>query len=294
MLFLRTTYTRRIVANLADFHGGHELGLLSPETKLQEIDALGNVSTYTPRLTATQEYLWSRYHDHDIPELVKLAGDDEIIVLVGGDLTQGQKYKEHWVSTRASDQYMIGFYNLLPLLRLPNVKTMRIVQGTGAHTFGQGSSEILIAHMLGVAPDKDVKFYHHGLLDVSGCTIDAAHHGPCLGIRNWTHGNVARLYLQSLMDDELDLGHMPPRIVSRAHYHVYAHAYHEKEHRGVLYKSDLVVTPSYCGLDGYGQQATRSAFVQVHGMVAYEIVDGELNGIYPIKETVDLRTKETV
>ena len=64
--------------------------------------------------------------------------------------------------------------------------------------------------------------------------------------------------------------------------------------KGQLYESHIIILPSYCWLSGHGRQATRSTPAQWLGMVVYEIDDGQLVGIHPLAEQVDLRTKETL
>ena len=285
---------RRLVVLLSDTHGGHKLGLLSPETVIYDEDESGNLRPYTPDLMAMQRYLWELYTGH-IKSVRELAGRDEIIVVHNGDVTQGLKYPEHLVSTRLSDQVLIGFCNLKPWLELRNVRTVRVVKGTASHVLGEGSSEILIARMLAQAyPNKDVQALYHGLLDVGGVTFDCAHHGPFPGSRNWLKGNVARYYLRSLMLDDVLHGRDPPRVVARAHYHVYVRETLRLEVEGQEHASDLIITPSYCGVGDHGRRVTRSTSLQTHGLVACEVVGGELRDVHPFKETLDLRTYEQV
>jgi len=283
---------RIILAVASDKHGGHKLGLLNPETTLEDEDRKGNLVEWHPELEPFQQYLWKLHQKH-IDDTKHLAGKDPIIVIDNGDLTAGNKYPHEQVSTRISDQFDIAAWNLRPWLDLKNVKTVRITKGTGAHNFGEGSSEVITQRILkGWYSKKDIRTIFHGLADISGTLIDYSHHGPFTGSRNWLRGNEARYYLKSLIQDELDLGNRPPNLVLRGHYHSYVEEYVIKVVNGKRYKVQLNVIPSYCGIDSYARQATRSSYILTHGMVCYEIIDGKILDTYPFMETIDIRTKE--
>ena len=104
---------RRIIALLADTHGGSRLALCNPDVVLYEEDAGGGLVEYTPRLTPIQEYLWSLYKG-DIQEVMRLAGKDPIYVLHVGDLTQGFRHRNQLISQRRDDQPLVAASNLLP------------------------------------------------------------------------------------------------------------------------------------------------------------------------------------
>jgi hypothetical protein len=283
---------RRLVAVLSDTHGGHTLGLLNPETVLPEEDENGDVRWVSPRLSLYQEFLWTTY-TANLQALVELARGDEVVAVHNGDLTQGQKYPQHWVSTRMADQILIAIANMQPLVSLSLVKTVRFAKGTGSHVFDEGSSTILVAMQLqNQFQEKDIEAVYHGLIDVDGVTFDYAHHGPSGGIREWTKGNQVRYYLRSQMMGEMMDGRRPPRVYLRSHYHTFVQETVREEFCGDPVVSDLVVTPSYCGLGDHGIRATRSIYRVKHGMVVFEIIDGRLVQTHPLIATLDLRTKE--
>ena len=279
---------RVVVALLSDCHCGHQLGLMAPDTQL--IDDDGN--TWVPQLTKTQHYLHDLYISH-INSVVALADDDEILVIHNGDATQGNRYPSRWVSERESDQVKIAAGALKPWLDLPNVKTMRIMVGTGAHNYGRGSAEVLLAELLQVM-DKDtsIKALYHGLFTIAGVTFDIAHHGPYPGSRVWLMGNSPRYYLRSLMEEELLNGHTPPRIVARGHHHVWRRETVRIELDDRTVESDIINTPSYTGLTDYAHQAARSPAWVTNGMAAIECVGGQVVGIHRLTATLDVRTRE--
>jgi len=287
-------HSRRIVVFFADTHAGHSLGLMSPGITLFDEDEEGNLVPYTPRLTATQEYLWRCYED-DLGSVKDLAAGDPIILVHDGDLTQGVKYPSQLVSTRQADQLIIACENLRRALQLPNATTLRLMHGTGSHTFGEGTSPLLVVRQLGAEyPGLNVKSSSHALLNVDGVTFDVAHHGPGPGGRNWLAGNILRYYTRSLMLDELADGGQPPDVVVRAHFHSLVLETVLLITKRGIYTTEAFVLPSYCGLSEFGRQVTRSTYRISCGLVAVEIVGGKLAGVHPFWRINDLRTREVL
>jgi hypothetical protein len=285
---------RVILAVASDKHGGHKLGLLNPNTILEDEDHKGNLIEWTPELESFQQYLWGLHQEH-VEDVKRLAGKDEIIVFDNGDLTAGNKYPHEQVSTRIADQFDIAAWNLRPWLDLPNVKTVRITKGTGAHNFGEGSAEIITQRILkGWYPKKDIRTIYHGLAKIAGIAVDYTHHGSGTGSRNWLKGNEFRYYLKSLIQDEIDLGNTPPDLIIRGHFHEYIEEYVIKLFMGKRYKVQGNIIPSYCGIDDYARQVTKSKYILHHGMVCYEIIDGKILDTYPMFNTIDIRTKEKI
>jgi hypothetical protein len=290
MGIFKSEHKRRILVALSDIHSGHNLGLLNPSTALQRENEAGALTDYHPASTPFQEYLWDLYQQN-LKSVKDLAGKDEIIVIHNGDATQGVKYPDAWVSPRESDQIAIACANLRPWLDLPNVTKLRMIKGTSSHVMGDGSSEILIAQQLSAEyPKKSISALYHGLFSIDGFTVDVAHHGPAVGMRQWTKGNMMRYYLKSIINDALDSGFPVADLTLRAHYHT---PHIEAVTRGFR-QYWIAVTPSYCGLAAHGIQATRSEFQLSNGLLAFEIIDGKLVQTYPFFETLDIRTKEAL
>lgn len=280
---------RKTKATINDLHSGHRLGLLNPKTVLYQENESGEMVAFTPKLTASQEYLWSVYTDH-IREAVKFADGCDLLLLVNGDLTQGNRYVSQWVSTRLSDQIEIAVCNLDPWFAYPGLKQVRISIGTAAHNFGEGSAEMLVGHILAERyPKVDIKIATHGILTYAGVTYDYAHHGPGPGLRDWLKGNVARFYLRDLMYREILAGRKPPDVVERAHFHAPAHEILETGG----YMSEMFVVPSYCMADDHATQVTRSLEAQTHGMVLYECEEGRYRASR-LYATLDTRMVEAI
>lgn len=284
---------RTILAVCSDLHGGHRHGLLNPATVLHEYDEEGEVvDDYHPPLNPVQKYLWKQYTGW-IEEIGELAGKSRVVVSMNGDMTAGDKHKDLLVSDRMSDQVIIARYNLEPWFKLKTMKDIRIVKGTGAHNFGEGSSELILGELArAFHPKADVRVSDHALPTIDGMTVDISHHGPPPGSRIWLKGNEARYYLRSLMMDEFSAGNIPPRLVFRGHYHRYVKETIDIEWGGEFHTSTIIITPSFSFPNGYARQVVRSPSRVTHGMVVCEIVDGELLRVIPLIKTLDIRTKE--
>lgn len=286
---------REILVGIADTHGGHNQGLLSPETVLERDDESGEQHSYSPQLTPFQELIYANYISH-IDKVVQLAGRDRIVLIHDGDLTQGNRYEENWVSSRLSDQILIAYYNLRPWLTIKNLDTIRLAKGTGVHVYKEGSSEIIVSKLLGNEfPEKNISCVYHGLLTLNNFKVDYAHHGPTPGTRDWLKGNIATLYLRDIAKRSLKRGIAPPDLVLRAHYHEYTRSQNiEMWGNNEEYISTLVTLPSYCGGSDNGIKASRSRDTLQIGLCAFEIVDGKLLDIHRFFETYDIRTQETI
>ena len=283
-----TKHKRIILVALSDLHAGFKLALMNPKVELYDEQPGTQPTAYSPKPTASQEYLWKIYVEQ-VARVKEIAGKDPVYIIHNGDLTDGVRHESDLVSDRLADQVLIGVSDLQPLLDLSNTRVLRLAVGTQAHNMGLGSSEMLAANILTAKyPKMDIKISYHGLLDIDGLVIDYAHHGGHPGTRLWLSGNVHRLYVRDLMLQELVAGNVPPRLVLRGHYHQYQRV---DEQMGA-YETTSIITPSYCMLSDYSHQATRSAGRVSNGMVVFEILDGDLARIYPLIEIKDIRTKE--
>jgi len=289
---LAKKYNRAILATVSDSHGGHNLGLLNPETQIEEEDREGNIYYKPVVLNDVQEYLWEVY-ENSVAETKKFAGKDPIFVKHIGDINQGNIFPREQIGTRISDQTDIGFSLFLPWMTLPNLKAVRIVKGTSSHNFGEGSAEILTARLLRAHyPKVDVRVLSHGLATISQVVIDYAHHGASTGSRNWLKGNEARYYLRSIMMDEIMMGNIPPDLVLRGHYHEPISELVTIRCDGHKYSSWIYILPSMAMIDTYGRQATRSKYVITNGIVLFEIINGKIHDTIELTKTLDIRTKE--
>lgn len=288
-------YDRAIILATTDWHGDHELGLMNPETELEiEDQASGDIQKYIPKLNANQEYLW-KIQEKAISEASYIAGKDDIVVLHEGDITQGGKHNSELVSNTEANQEEIAFRDFDPICKLKNVKAIRLCKGTGSHVFGNGSSERRVAKRLQLAyPKIDTKTLYHGLATVKGLTIDYSHHGAPPGSRNWLRGNEFRYYLRSLVQDELDLGNVPPNLVLRGHYHTPTKEVFIKRTDGHLYETMGYLLPSMCMMDDYARKASRSGFIVTNGYIVFEVLNGKIYQTIELTQTTDLRIKETI
>lgn len=285
--------SRTIVLFQSDTHGGHRLGLLSPATVLWEEDEEGHLYQKTASLTKFQRWLWDLYID-DTVKVAALVGESDVVLIDCGDATHGKKYPQELVSTRMANQILIAVANVDERVAMLNPRSVRFIEGTSSHEFEEGSTPTLLVEFVRRRyPDLNVGLVRHGRGIVDGATIDYAHHGPSPGIRYWTSGNVARLYLRSLMEGDLAAGKRPPDLVVRGHFHTFLPPITERMYRnGEMIESTILLLPSYCGLSGHSRKVTRSVSRITVGCVAVEIVGGKPVGFHPLIKIIDTRKEE--
>jgi len=286
--------SRIILALQSDKHAGHVVGLCNPATMLPADDEVGRPTPMPVALTPFQEALWEMYRQ-DVEAVLDFADGDKVIVFDCGDQTHGHKYPDNQMSNRVADQFIIARYNWEPWMRRSNVLTFRFAKGTGSHTFGEGSSEMILADMLSLAwQGLSIDVHYHGVAEVAqGIRIDYAHHGPGPGMRDWTNGNQVRYYIKSLVLEQRRIGKNPCQLYCRGHRHAFVHEALLSDYwDGELHDFHVFTLPSYCGMGAYGHQATFSAPYQWFGTVAVEIIDGEIGRFKPFVHCRDIRTWE--
>lgn len=286
---------RKVAALLADCHGNHKLGLLHPNTQLEQIGPTGEPILKAVELTAVQQWLYHEVWQPALSQLKRLAGDDPLVGFHVGDLTQGGKYPDQLVSTRLSDQVAIAVDILGDFLDLPTAQTLRIALGTPAHNYGEGSTEILAARMLAQEyVRKDVKAVAHGLAEVNGVLVDYAHHGPSGGAHLMVRGNAFRTYCRDVVLRELGRHQRPPDVIVRAHAHDYLRITDVIALNGEEHEILGILLPPMCGMGEHGRQASRSRHMLTAGLVALEVDGPGRVKVHRLIQTVDLRTKETL
>ena len=85
---------------------------------------------------------------------------------------------------------------------------------------------------------------------------------------------------------------LPPSLVLRGHYHTYVKETLWIGGEAEDYESILIVVPSLCMIDEHARKITRSTYQITNGMVAVEIIDGQIHKTHKFAETIDIRTKE--
>lgn len=282
---------RRYVALFSDTHGGSDHGLLSPDTKIPKFDEHGEPYYFCPELNRIQNYLYALYSTH-VERCADIADDNDLVCEHDGDIAHGTKHPDETrISASTSVQKVIAEAIFKPWIVLPNVKTIRIAEGTQAHDgLGNSMTYDVTAQLQAEYPDKDIKAVQHGLLDIDGYKIDYAHHGPPPGRRSWLKGNEARYYLRDRMMREIIAGRKPPDLYHRAHYHEPVIEWLKVNG----FESHLIITPSYSFPGAWTRQATKSINEVVNGMMVLEIEDGKLLNIHELIERTDIRTKERI
>ena len=284
---------RLIVALVADTHAGHKLAVQHPELEL--MDEHGE--TYTPTLdTEFQKFLNDLYQKH-IDDVADLADGCPVLLTHNGDITHGEAFARHLSLVTLHDQIESAYWNLRRWYEHPRIHLAgaRILFGTEVHNNGAGTSEAEVCRRLQLAyPDVDTRIAYHSEIAFSrqqGQKLDLAHHGPFPGSRKWLEGNSAGWKLKDAMLKELLDGLTPPRVYARAHYHTYVSVQQRVQAGGVEHVSDLIILPSYSGVDDYVRKVTQSKTKIQNGLVALEFERG-FRKAHPLYEETDIRTRE--
>jgi hypothetical protein len=261
---------------------------MNPKVVLYDEDENGELVPYTPKLTATQVYLWD-LHEKILERVQEYSDGDEIVMLSLGDPTHGNHFNNELVSTRQADQITIALSNFDPWMEIPNITTVRFAIGTEVHEFGEGSSTQLIVNSLSREhKDKDIKAVNHGLYNIDGAIIDYAHHRAGSSVRIWLEGNMALYYLRDRMIREILNNRKPADLYVGGHIHQKVNVV--TEFGG--HESRLVICPSMCGMSGFARKSTKSAYQITNGIVLFKVIDGILSKPTFVTDTIDLRTKE--
>jgi len=284
---------RLIVPLVADIHSGHKLGLQHPDLEL--MDEHGQM--YMPGLSTEFQKFLNELYQQNIEDVADLADGCPVLLTHNGDITQGEAFAKHLSLVTLHEQIESAFWNLRRWYEHPRINLVgtRILFGTEVHNNGAGTSEAEVCRRLQLAyPKVDTRIAYHSVLNFvkqNEERIDLAHHGPFPGTRKWLEGNSAGWYLKDVMLKELLDGKTPPRIYGRAHYHTYVSAQQRVQAGEVEHVSDLIILPSYAGIDDYVRKVTRSKTHIVNGMVALEFERGFREAHKLIKRT-DIRTHE--
>ena len=284
---------RTIVWPISDPHGGYRFGLMRPGIKLDPMDEKEDF--YAPRATAFQRKIWQLYKS-DIAYVKKLAGKDDIVVVLLGDLIQGTILRDGMLVTpRLDDQYAIIEDALEPVLSLPNVKRVYICKGTGAHTMKHGSSELSMARHIRKVYGIKTSCYYHIRLNVRGVEFDLAHHGASTGIWKWISGDQIRRYTRDVMFGDLLAHRKPPDILLRGHYHDRWIETIRLYINGEMHRTDAAVCPGYSLFtDDYTLKATKSKPYMTVGTLPMVIENGKVSEIVDRAHTIQVFRREVM
>lgn len=282
---------RSIVVFLSDPHCGHRFGLLNPLTQLPHLEDIG--LPWIPEKTELQRIIWT-FYKQDLDKVISFANSDPIHLIMMGDIVQGTLlYDQKLVTARAADQKIIAQDVFKYWFDLPNLVQARFIKGTAVHSMKHGSVEIELAHFFSQVYKKDIQAYHHILLNIDGVELDCAHHGPGSGIREWTKGNILRLYTKDIMFKSIGRHEKPPDMIVRGHFHervlelVHIHA------DGMTHKTWGVICPAYSIFaDSWTQKVTKSSSYMTCGLVMAEIIDGRIKEVIDLVHSIDIRKRE--
>lgn len=290
---------REILLVLTDTHGGSEVGLCNPETKLWDKGA--RPGRYRPpSLTNTQVLLWQDLERH-LGQAKEIADGDPVTVAHLGDITNGGVFMSDVNESRFMGQYQIAKWNMYRIVEEfgeDQIKEMLILDGTNVHTY-DGSSEYVLADLLREKYRFPVWCYPHKVHRIGETTHDLAHHGPSPGKKVWGKGNPGLSWLRNHMIRELMDGNKPDTCFYRGHWHEYVAPITHRETRflktGIeTFESAFVYAPGYSGLSDHARKATQSESMITWGMIVVEILDGKSVRFNPLVQPHDTRIREGI
>ena len=250
--------SRRILAILSDLHSGSTIGLMPPKVITDDGMEI--------RQSQGQKWMWKLWLKY-WRMIYELAGDDELHVIVNGDLIEGDHHNTTQIwSKRIKDQKDAAVECLLvPSNRCTQ---MYITRGTVTHVGESGTVEDDIAKELGAY---QLKSHPHLELDVGGVRFDIAHHGASRGRRWWTQTNAWRHILHSEMIRSLEEGKKPPHYIVRSHVHKAPPPVTERmDWRNVLYETTGIITPAWQLKTEFGHKISNGELSDI-GMYVIEI-----------------------
>lgn len=197
----------RIFVVISDLHCGSTTGLLPPGCVLSE----GNV----PSLNPLQQWIWERWEQF-WREVDEYVGREPWALVVNGDATEGIHHgTREIVSNEPGDHYAIAERCLAPLA--DKADKVFFVRGTECHTHNY---ETGLAKMLGAPLDYGARAPDQLLIDVDGCLVSVMHHiTPTT--RKALEGSGPGIALAEEIVQTASVGHKPPKVILRAHRHVY-------------------------------------------------------------------------
>ena len=282
---------RTIAWPITDPHGGYRFGLMRPGITLDPLDE--SKGPYRPRATAFQSIIWKHFKS-DVAFVKKLAGKDDIVVFLLGDLIQGTLLRDGMLVTpRLDDQYAIIEDALEPVFKTPNVRHVYISKGTGAHTMRHGSSELAMARHIRKVYGIPTSVYYHIRLNVRGVEFDLAHHGASSGIWKWIQGDQVRRYTRDIVLGDVAARVRPPDVVLRGHYHDRWIEHLHTAIDGHLLETWAAIVPGYSLFtDDYTMKMTKSKPRMTVGTLPVEIVNGRVVDIHDRAHPITVYRRE--
>lgn len=285
---------RRIIVVESDYQAGSSLGLIDPSTLLERVDADNNPYHEEVSLTPPQTYLWG-ICEWARGEVSALAGKDDILLIVNGDMTQGNHFPSELSYGREEDQSAIAADIVAGWAKDKRVKKIRLTKSTGVHAFRENSADGgVVARLRLMFPRKDIRLVGHGQIDVGGVLIDYAHHGPGAGVRSWLKGNVLRYTVKSLQDTAIKDRRPVPDIVLRAHRHERVEEWVVVWRLDERIKTLGITTPSFQMLTEFARKVTNSEPKVTNGLVAIEVVGNKIIDVHWFAKTKYIPAQEEV
>lgn len=281
---------RFVIAVETDFHAHHRHGLCNPNVTLSD----GNDEGYQPSLSEFQKMLWEVRREN-IAKLLNFLDGDPLVYFNVGDQINGMKYKGNWMTTNPANQFRIAEANVDPILSLEQISAARFIKGTPSHdgTLAGGAESLQRTYELKY-PHLDIKTCWHSLASIYNFEVDAAHHGPGPGSREWLKGNTARYYLKDRMFKDLNNKRDPHHLYLRAHYHEKIWETYNHPLDDGWASATLLLVPPMCGLSSFSRKVTKSVPKIRVGMVVLRVEKRRVIDTQWFTKVFDVRKREVI
>jgi len=222
-----------IIAGIADTHPNSSVGLCPPGQVRQTTEGPSPVI-----LSRAQEALWEAYCSYwrDIAALKKKHGATVICVLNGDGVDDPEMARYGRISESSADAVIYAEACMKPAVEV--AEQIFIVKGSRFHVGYAGSSEDLLARVIGAVPAPGSPAWWSLRLEVEGVRFLFEHHPPGRASMPWTLPQLPARLSKILYDWHAEEGVAPPDVAVFSHLHTLGDS-------GQVSRPRVVLTPGW-------------------------------------------------
>lgn len=253
-----------LIAVIGDRHVGSMSGLMPVEgVKLRT----GNTLLPSPLQKEVGEF-YQAFWDRRFAECEE--NNLPLVVFNMGDNVDGRHHDSPEVWSDRGQHAECCAEMDMPIRR--KAKYMFAVSGTPVHVGEQGEADILVSQLAGYDQVHGRWCNYHLRLRIGGVLFDLEHFGPSAGKRNWNKENQLRLYVKSMLMDDIANNRNYADVVIRAHRHKKVECLTEYEGR----HSYGFITPSWQLRTEFGHIASSAEHIADVGGLVFVVRNGQM------------------
>jgi len=238
---------------ISDTHTGHKNGLVNPDSELED-------GVPVP-LYPVPESLW---------DIVITAADfvqknckkEDVHLIHMGETVQGNKYTDSLLTAEMSLQFKLAKDTLKPFIT-KNLKSIRFLQATSWHEYGDGSASKLMRELIKAKHQIDVKQMNQSRVKVGDLLFEWTHHGSATSKRYYLQANSAFLDAKDRVMFHNAEKIRCPDITFTAHTHKPSKATASILSEGEYVSNTQVITPPMCGPGAYSRKVANPSIYYV-------------------------------